>query len=73
MKSRKNIGIYVSPSIDQLVHIVAVKTSRTKSELYELGARLLLDLLTMKTIGTDTMNDLTELQHILEQFPEEVN
>ena len=41
---RRPIGVYVAPRVDRGIEHLAVDAGRTKSELYELGVRILLAL-----------------------------
>jgi len=60
--SRRLVGVYVDPRVDREIEHLAVDTGKKKSDLYELGAKILIDLVTMKTLGTETANKLGELQ-----------
>ncbi len=57
---RKAVGVYVDPEVDLRLHVLSLRLKTlgapaTKSELYELGARLLLVMLEHPDVAEDCL------------------
>ena len=64
--ARKAVGVYVSPHVDREVEHLSVDTGKTKSELYELGLRVLLELLRDGRLSAETSRRIEELREKLQ-------
>ena len=70
MRVRRAVGVYVDPQVDREVEHLAVDTGLTKSELYELGAKIILAVAKSGRLPEDLASRLDEqarakLQQIL--------
>ena len=62
MGRRRMVGVYIDPQVDREVEHLSVDTGRTKSELYELGARVVVDLVRSGDLAPGTKAMLEELR-----------
>ncbi len=65
MRARKPVGVYVSPEVDRQIEYLVVDSGATKSELYELGARLLLELVRHGEISEATRQRVEEIRRLV--------
>ena len=57
---RRAVGVYVDPQVDREVEHLAVDTDLTKSELYELGAKIILVVAKTGRLPEDLASQLDE-------------
>ena len=68
MEKRRPVGVYVDPRVDREVEHLAVDTGLTKSELYELGARILVELARQGRLTGETEKAVKGIRAILEKI-----
>ncbi len=66
--SRIRISVLIDRDLDRKIEHLAIDLGRTKYKLYELGARILVELLDKGELSKETNEALKELREKLEAY-----
>jgi hypothetical protein len=61
-KPRIRVSVFVDPELDKTIEHLAVDLNKKKYELYELGAKILVELVTMGNLSEETKAAIAGMQ-----------
>ena len=60
-KPRIRVSVYVDPDLDRTIEHLAVDLNMKKYEIYELGAKAIVELITIGTVSDQLRNKIASL------------
>ena len=61
---RTRVSVLIEKDLDRKIEHLAIDLNKTKSELYELGARILVELVETGRVSEDTLAEVEELRKL---------